>query len=240
MLVEYGSGSSMKTRLLLEKLLRPVAYVPVDISGEYLASVATSLETDYPAIEVLPLCADFTRPLDLPQPAREAARHIVYFPGSTIGNFSRDVAVELLQQMRDEAGDDGGLLIGVDLVKPRDTLERAYNDAAGVTAEFNLNLLRRLNREFGSDFNIGAFRHRAVYDDIEQRIEMRLVSLNRQTVHMDGAAIRLEPGEYIVTEHSHKYSTESFAVLAAQAGFRVEAVWTDPAALFSVQYLAAA
>lgn len=240
MLVEYGSGSSLKTRVLLDALDRPAAYVPVDISGEHLAAAAAKLAADYPGLEVLPVCADFTRPLALPEPARAPARVVVYFPGSTIGNFARDEATGLLRQMRELAGDSGGLLIGVDLVKPRAVLEAAYNDAAGVTAAFNLNLLRHLNREFAADFDLNAFRHRAVYDEAHDRIEMRLVSLRRQTVRVNGSRLTLEADEFIVTEHSHKYTPAGFAGLAAAAGWHVAQVWTDPQQLFSVQYLAAA
>ena len=196
--IEYGSGASTKTRLLLDHLDEPVAYMPVDISCEYLHSVAAQLAADYADIEVLPVCADFTNPLDLPDPRRQPARKVVYFPGSTIGNFSNSEAVQLLQQMRQDARSSGGLLIGIDLVKPRDVLELAYNDPAGVTAKFNLNLLRNLNREFGSDFDPEKFRHEAIYDDEHQRIEMRLISLQRQTVRLNGCDIDFEPGEYSV------------------------------------------
>jgi dimethylhistidine N-methyltransferase len=211
--------------------------VPVDISREHLASEARNLAAAYPDIEVMPVCADFTRPVDLPRPSEPANRNVVYFPGSTIGNFGREEALDLMRVMRDEAGDDGGLLIGVDLVKSRAILEPAYNDAAGVTAEFNLNLLRRLNREHQADFDVAAFRHEAVYDDAHNRIEMRLISLRRQSVSLGGESIDFDAGEYIVTEHSHKYSPARFASLAEQAGFSVTALWTDPAELFSVQYL---
>ena len=158
-LIEYGSGSSTKTRLLLDRLRDPAAYVPVDISKEPLANAAQQLAADYPDIEMLPVCTDFTKPFALPAPNRSAARNVVYFPGSTIGNFDINEAVDLLKVMRGEAGNDGGLLIGVDLVKPREVLESAYNDAAGVTADFNLNLLRRLNREHDADFELDNFRH---------------------------------------------------------------------------------
>lgn len=239
MLIEYGSGSSLKTRLLLEHLPEPAAYVPVDISGDYLQEVAEALASDYPDIEVLPVCADFTRALNLPAPRRAASRNVVYFPGSTIGNFARSEARELLRVMREEAGDDGAVLIGVDLAKPREVLEPAYNDAAGVTADFNLNLLRRLNREHDADFDLEAFRHVAVYDEDESRIEMRLVSLRRQTVQVAGERFRFEADEYLVTEHSHKYSPEQFGALAGDAGLEVRRLWTDPQGLFSVQYLTA-
>ncbi len=239
MLIEYGSGSSTKTRLLLEHLPCPAAYVPVDISREHLSKTAMQLATDFPDLEILPVCADFTRPLTLPVPRHCPDRNIVFFPGSTIGNFTSDDALELLRGMRQIAGDDGGLLIGVDLVKPRQVLESAYNDDAGITAAFNLNLLNHLNREFDANFDTSAFRHQAVYDEDRRRIEMRLVSLKRQTPHINGTTIELNPNEFIVTEHSHKYSLEGFAELAAKADFAVKTLWTDANGLFSVQYLEA-
>ncbi|MGI9329427.1 MAG: L-histidine N(alpha)-methyltransferase [Gammaproteobacteria bacterium] len=239
-LIEYGSGSSTKTRLLLDRLSELNAYVPVDISRDYLASTAEQLAEDYPSIEVLPVCADFTQPFEVPVGSRAAARNVLYFPGSTIGNFAKPAALELMKVMREEAGDDGGLLIGVDLVKPKDILEPAYNDAAGVTADFNLNLLRRLNREHKADFELDAFRHEAVYDEDQDRIEMRLIALDRQTVKIGEEKLEFAKDEYIVTEHSHKYQLEQFAEFASKAGFTVREVWTDEQDLFSVQYLEAA
>jgi len=239
-LIEYGSGSSTKTRLLLDRLSQLNAYVPVDISRDHLASTAEQLAADYPAVEVLPVCADFTQPFEVPVGSRAAARNVLYFPGSTIGNFAKPAALELMKVMREEAGDDGGLLIGVDLVKPKEILEPAYNDAAGVTADFNLNLLRRLNREHEANFELGAFRHEAVYDEDQGRIEMRLIALDRQTVKIGAEKLEFAKDEYIVTEHSHKYQLEQFAEFAGKAGFKVREVWTDEQDLFSVQYLEAA
>jgi len=239
-LIEYGSGSSTKTRLLLDRLDQPAAYVPVDISREHLAQAAAQLAADYPDIKVLPVCTDIAKPFSLQEPNRSAARNVVYFPGSTIGNFGIDDAVALMKVIREEAGDSGGLLIGVDLVKPRDILEPAYNDAAGVTAEFNLNLLRRLNREHDANFELDNFRHRAVYDEEHQRIEMRLIALDQQTVSIGAETLEFAKDEYIVTEHSHKYRLEQFAEFASKAGFKVREVWTDDEDLFSVQYLEAA
>ena len=239
-IIEFGSGSSIKTRLLLENLEEPAAYVPVDISREHLINAAKELAQDYPHIEVLPVCADFTKPFDLPQPEITPRRNMVFFPGSTIGNFAKSEAQKLLSVMREEAKDDGALLIGVDLDKSRPVLERAYNDAAGVTADFNLNLLARLNEEHDANFDLELFEHDAIYDADESRIEMRLVSLKKQSIEIAGEAISMDKGEYIVTEHSHKYSREGFAAMANTAGFDVHSVWTDPDELFSVQYLEAA
>lgn len=235
-LIEFGSGSSTKTRILLEHLDRLAAYVPVDISREHLVAAANGLAADFPRIEVLPVAADFTRPFDLPNPRVMPLRNIVYFPGSTIGNFTPEAALDLLRVMHHEAAEDGALLIGVDLKKDRAILERAYNDSAGVTAEFNLNMLRRLNREFGANFDIGAFEHLALYSETHGRIEMHLVSLRKQTVAIAGERFHFDEGETIRTEYSHKYTLEEFAAMAAQAGFEVHTAWMDDARLFSVQY----
>jgi L-histidine N-alpha-methyltransferase len=239
-LIEFGSGSSTKTRLLIEALDEPAAYVPVDISREHLLSAAKQLADAYPDIEVLPVCADFTQPFNLPEPRIMPEHNIIYFPGSTIGNFSYQQSIDLMRVMREEARDDGALLIGVDLIKDKEILEPAYNDAAGVTARFNLNLLRRLNREHDANFSLDSFEHLAVFDEEDSRIEMRLVSLEKQQVQLAGEAFELERDEYIITEHSHKYSLEKFAAMAKQAGFKVDTIWTDDDELFSVQYLVAA
>lgn len=235
-LIEFGSGSSTKTRILLEHLDRLAAYVPVDISREHLVAAAARLSADFPHIEVLPVAADFTQPFQLPSPRVMPLRNIVYFPGSTIGNFTPEAALGLLRVMRHEAAEDGALLIGVDLQKDKAVLERAYNDSAGVTAEFNLNMLRRLNVEFGADFDLEGFQHRAVYNDALGRIEMHLVSLREQSVSLTGRTFHFDKGETIRTEYSHKYTLDGFATMAAQAGFAVARTWTDPNSLFSVQY----
>ena len=239
LVVEYGSGSSMKTRLLLDRLEEPAGYVPVDISREHLLASAAALAAEYPTLEVLPVCADFTQPFELPAPSRSPKRTAVYFPGSTIGNFTTDQAEGLLRQVRELVGPGGSLLIGVDLVKEAAVLERAYDDAAGVTAAFNLNLLERMNRELGADFDMERFRHRAVWCAEPSRIEMHLVSQTDQTVQLGTHRISFAAGESICTEHSHKYSRESFAAIAGRAGLDVERIWTDDAELFSVQALRA-
>ena len=238
-IIEFGSGSSIKTRLLLEQLTEPAAYVPVDISREPLASAAAAIAEEFSSLEVLPVCADFTQPFDLPTPRVMPERNMVFFPGSTIGNFSSEEAVDLLRVMRAEAKEGGGLLIGVDLEKPKEILEPAYNDSAGVTADFNLNLLNRLNREYDANFDLTMFRHKAIYDEEESRIEMRLVSMANQRVDVAGECFRLDEGEYIVTEHSHKYSIDRFASMTQAAGFSLKSVWTDQENLFSVQYMEA-
>jgi dimethylhistidine N-methyltransferase len=235
--IEFGAGSGLKTRRLLARLEDPIAYVPVEISRDFLLESAESIADAFPALEVLPVCADFTRPFQLPQPDRMPLRNLVYFPGSTIGNFTRGEACDLLQVMHTEAAAGGALLIGVDLRKDRRTLERAYNDAAGVTAEFNLNLLARMNRELGADFDPSRFGHEATWNEAAGRIEMRLVSRADQCVNVAGETVHFEAGEAILTEYSHKYELDEFADLAAGAGFAVARVWTDPDRLFSVQFL---
>ncbi len=237
-LIELGSGSAVKTELLLANLDATAAYVPVEISREHLLAAAARIAADFPDLEVLPVTADFTEPFELPDPTRSRVRrNVAFFPGSTIGNFPRGMAADLLEATRREVGPGGAMLVGVDLEKDRDTLERAYNDAAGVTAEFNLNLLVRLNRELGADFEVTGFRHEAVWDEAAGRIEMRLVSLREQQVNIAGNQFAFAPGEVLVTEYSHKYSLAGFKALAEGAGFEVERVWMDPDQLFSVQLL---
>lgn len=236
-LIEFGSGSSLKTQLLLEHLEDLAAYVPVDISEEHLLASQHRVRKAYPHIDVLPVVADFTRPFSLPNPTTTPVRNVVYFPGSTIGNFEYDDATDLLRVMHQEAGDGGALLIGVDLQKDPDVIHAAYNDSAGVTARFNLNMLRHLNREFGSNFNLESFDHRATYRPEEGRVAVELVSLRKQVVQMGAAAIRIDADEAILTEYSHKYTLDGFADMAALAGFSVERVWTDPEQWFSVQFL---
>ena len=235
-LIEFGSGSSMKTRMLLEHMHSPAVYVPVDISEEHLYESQLSIQADFPEIEVLPVVADFMQSFDLPNPRTMPLRNIVYFPGSTIGNFEFDDALSLLRVMHTEAGTDGALLIGVDLQKDPAIVNAAYNDSAGVTAKFNLNILRHLNRAFGSDFNLDAFAHRATYRPDEGRVVVELVSRIRQVVHIGDVDIEFADGESIITEYSHKYTLTGFADMAKAAGFEVRHVWTDPQQWFSVQY----
>ncbi len=235
-LIEYGSGSSRKTRVLLEHLNDQAVYVPVDISEEHLLESARQIRAEFPDLEVLPVVADFTKRFQLPDPPVMPLRNIIYFPGSTIGNFAHAIACELLEVMYHEAGENGAMLIGVDLQKDPSIIERAYNDSAGVTAEFNLNMLRHLNREFGSDFDLDCWKHKAQYNQSEGRVEIRLINEEQQTVNIDGTTIVVKRGEGILTEYSHKYTLEGFAEMAQGAGFKVERVWTDANNLFSVQY----
>lgn len=230
-LIEYGSGSSIKTRLLLDALPQLAAYVPVDISREHLLRCADRLARDYPKVPIVPAVADFTRPFALPQ--HPPGRRVVYFSGSTIGNFAPTQARQLLRLIARQAE---ALLIGVDLHKDTAILEPAYDDAQGVTAAFNLNLLARINRELGGTFDLASWQHRAFYDERHGRIEMHLVSLRTQRVCVGGVTLWFSEGETICTEHSHKYSLPGFADLCRRAGLDVTRVWTDPAGLFSVQF----
>ena len=235
-LIEFGSGSSRKTRALLGSLKDLAAYVPVDISEEHLLESNEQLQREFPDLEVLPVVADFTHPFDLPSPKVSPLKNIVYFPGSTIGNFAHDAAHDLLKVMYQEAGEHGALLIGVDLQKNTAVIERAYNDSAGITAAFNLNMLQHLNEEFGFDFDLSCYTHNAHYNEAEGRMEMRLFSSCDQVVTAGDAEILVGDGEAILTEYSHKYTLDGFKQMAASAGFEIERVWTDADALFSVQY----
>ena len=237
LLVEYGSGSSLKTRILLDHLTDPAGYVPIDISKEHLLRSAATLAAAYPGLTILPVCADYTSAFRLPD--LDGARPVVYFPGSTIGNFSPDEARAFLRRIAGIVGSGGGLLIGVDLKKDIALIEAAYNDAQGITAAFNKNMLARINRELGGTFDLDRFEHEAFYNRAHGRIEMHLVSLIDQCVRIGKGQVPFRKGETILTEYSHKYSLDDFAALAASAGFAVEQVWTDDEHLFSVQDLVA-
>ncbi len=236
MLIEYGSGNSTKTRRLLDSLQTPAAYVPIDISKKYLLHAVATLAAVYPELEVLPVCADYTSDFEIPLPARPVFRRIAYFPGSTIGNFDREPAKRFLRQIA-KMCKGGGLLIGVDLKKDFNILHRAYNDSQGVTAQFNKHILARINVELDADFRLEQFGHYAFYNPSESRIEMHLVSLKKQEVHIGDIEISFKLGESIWTESSYKYTLEEFAQLAATAGFSVKQVWTDERQFFSLQYL---
>jgi dimethylhistidine N-methyltransferase len=236
-LIELGSGNSSKTRVLLDRTQHLEAYVPLDISGEYLTRAASALARDYPNLRILPVCVDYSRPFELPR-LPKAARTVVYFPGSTIGNLVPADARRFLRRVAHVAGPGGGLLIGVDLKKDPEILHAAYNDPEGITAAFNLNLLVRINRELGGDFDLRRFRHDAFYDQRLGRIEMQLVSTARQIVRVAGSGHAFNQGEPITTEYSYKYDLGEFERLAASAGFALRRVWTDEARLFSVQYYA--
>lgn len=237
-LIEYGCGSLVKTRLLLDALAAPKVFVPIDISADHLMRSAAALDRDYPALAVLPVIADFTRPVALPDGEMNGyKKRIGFFPGSTIGNFDPDAAARFLGTVADTVGAGGGLLIGVDLKKNQDILLRAYDDARGVTARFNLNIIERINRELGGDFDPSAFRHEARYDDVLGRIEMHLVSRRDQKVQIQSHSFRLRKDESIHTENSYKYHAEEFQALAAGQGFKPVQTWIDGESLFSLHYL---
>ena len=236
LLIEYGSGSSLKTRTLLEHLPQLAGYVPIDISKKHLLQSATAIARTYPHLEILPVCADYEQNFQIPTPSKPVSRRVIYFPGSTIGNFHPPDAVGFLQHMRLVCGEDSHLLIGVDLKKDEGLLHRAYNDCAGVTAAFNLNILNRLNREVGANFNQEQFAHKAFYNKSAGRIEMHLISLANQTVRLNGHVVDFTIDECIWTESSYKYTPDEFANVAAQAGFQLAHLWTDDNRLFSVQY----
>jgi len=235
-LIGLGTGAGTKTRILLEKLEAPAAYIPVDISKKQLERSTASFRKILPTLEILPVCADYLEPIRLPSPARQALRKIVYFPGSTIGNFEPDAARQFLQRVANHCRRGGGLLIGVDLQKDRHVLERAYNDSAGVTAQFNLNLLARANRELGADFDLEQWQHYAVYNSTESRIEIYLISEIDQTVRVQDRQFDFRAGERIATEYSYKYTKESVIELTREAGFDFSQMWTDDARWFGVFY----
>jgi dimethylhistidine N-methyltransferase len=236
--IEYGSGSGRKTRLLL-KALSPVAYVPIDIARAQLQATAAEIASEFPGLAVTAVCADYSRPFRLPRlAALPPRRRMVYFPGSTIGNLSLPEAAAFLANARRLVGPGGGMLVGVDLKKDPARLNAAYNDARGITAAFNLNLLSRINRELDADFDLASFRHHAFYNDALGRIEMHLVSLGDQRVRVGRAGFGFRGGETIHTENSYKYSVDEFGALASSAGFDPGRCWTDGARQFAVHYLA--
>ena len=235
-LIGLGTGAGTKTRILLEESKDPLVYVPIDISKEQLEKSSARFREMFPSLQILPVCADYLEPFELPLPRHLSSRSVVYFPGSTIGNFEPEAAGEFLTRLVELAGDGGGLLIGVDLQKDRHILERAYNDRAGVTAEFNKNLLARVNRELGADFDLSRWRHHAVYNAAEGRIELYLISEAEQLVRIADRQFHFHAGEEILTEYSYKHTISGFITLARQAGFRFEQVWTDDARWFGVFY----
>jgi dimethylhistidine N-methyltransferase len=236
-LVELGSGASRKVRILLQALDRPAAYTPVDISRDQLRVAAGQLAADFPMVTVVAVCADYTRPFELPPLQGPAGKTVGFFPGSTIGNFEPEGVVAFLKHCARLLGRGGEMLIGADLKKSPDILNAAYNDSAGLNAAFNLNLLHRIKNELGGDLDIDRFAHVAFYNEREGRVELYVKSLVEQTIGIGGRRFRCTAGELIHTENSYKYAIAEFQALAARAGFRPAATWTDPEALFSVHYL---
>ena len=241
LLIEYGSGSSRKVRPLIDRLVSPAGYLAIDISRDHLRASAETLSAQYPDLDVFAVCADYTSEFELPAEAiAHAANRAIFFPGSTVGNFSPNDAVAFLKLAAKEAGPGGRMIVGVDLKKDPEILHAAYSDAEGVTTEFNLNLLARINRELGADFELDAFEHRAFYEPELGRIEMHLESLAAQQVRFDGQLVSFKAGESIHTENSYKFTIDEFQAIAAEGGWRTERVWTDDEQLFSVHCLRAA
>jgi dimethylhistidine N-methyltransferase len=237
-LVEFGSGAGVKIRLLLNALDRPAAYVPVDISRDHLMMAAADLARDFTALQIAPICADYTKPFALPASSGLHPETTVgFFPGSTIGNFTPAEARLFLRRARKLLGPGSAMIVGVDLRKAADILVPAYDDAAGVTAAFNLNLLVRINRELDADFDLDQFAHEARWNDALGRIEMHLVSRRDQEVRVGAQRFAFRAGETIHTENSHKYTLDQFRALAVEAGYKPRAAWTDDAGLFSVHML---
>jgi dimethylhistidine N-methyltransferase len=239
-LIGLGTGAGTKTKILLEELDRPAVYVPIDISKEQLENSSERFRKMFPDLQVLPVAADYLEPFELPLPRHLSSRSVVYFPGSTIGNFEPNDASEFLSRLVELVGDGGGLLIGLDLQKDRHVIEAAYNDSAGVTAKFNKNLLARINRELGSDFNLAHWQHYAIYNPAEGRIEISLISENDQTVRIGDQSFEFRAGEKILTEYSYKHTIGGFIMLARQAGFEFQQIWTDDQQWFGVFYFTVA
>ena len=239
-LIGLGTGAGTKTRILIEALEKPAVYVPIDISEKQLRKSSMLFQKIFPDLEILPVCADYLQPVVIPSPRHKAARNVVYFPGSTLGNFEPNVALEFLQRIANVSGRGGGLLIGVDLQKDQSVIEAAYNDEAGVTAEFNLNLMAHINREIGANFDLSRWEHRAVYNSEAGRIEMYLISTTDQTVRIQDRQFHFRAGEKVLTEHSYKHTPEGFTALARQAGFNFVKLWMDDARLFGVFYFVTA
>ncbi len=234
-LIEFGSGSNRKARILLAAAPVLAAYVPVDISAEMLEQEADALQRDFPRLVIRPVAADFTHSFELPEEAKNAAVRVGFFPGSTIGNFEPHEAASFLRNAAKILGPGSKIVIGADLIKPAEILNAAYNDEAEVTAKFNLNLLARINRELGGNFNLATFEHHAFYNRERHRVEMHLASLTRQKVRVAGECFEFRAGETIHTENSYKYSPESLAALARGVGWQPAGVWTDARKYFSIQ-----
>jgi dimethylhistidine N-methyltransferase len=234
-IIEPGAGSSKKIRFLLDRM-QPAMYVPMDISADYLRTSAQNLAQDYPHLPIHAVCVDHTKPYDLPS-VIPSDKRVFFYPGSSLGNFDPGDAIHFLRDIRDKAGQDGALLIGIDTKKPVDVLNRAYNDAAGVTADFNLNLLKRIDNELDSEIDVTGFYHHAFYNEPKSRIEMHLFSHKEQKLRVNGSTFHFKAGESIHTENSYKYTVDEFKALAYQAGWKSEQVWQDTKKYFSVHLL---
>jgi dimethylhistidine N-methyltransferase len=239
LIIELGSGSSFKTRILLDNLDKLSGYIPIDISREQLYETTEILRGLYSELEIIPIWADYNQKIELPEFNKSMSHKLAYFPGSTIGNFYPEQAIRVMKNIAEIIGQDGGLLIGVDLVKDSEVLNLAYNDLKGVTAEFNINMLRHINRDFEANFNLNQYKHRAFYNEEHSRIEMHLVSLQDQNIQIADHEFLIRDSESILTEVSYKYTLDGFSDLANKAGFRIDKSWTDENKYFSVLYLRA-
>jgi dimethylhistidine N-methyltransferase len=234
--VEFGTGAGVKTKMLLEAIENPQAYIPIDISNEQLAEASRELSIQFPLLDIRPVCADYTSTVAIPLDGETAGKKVVFFPGSTIGNFTPEEAIGFLRQVANLAGPDGALLIGFDRNKSTKVLEDAYNDSLGITAKFNLNLIQRINREFAVNIPVENFDHFAFFNNDESRIEMHLVSRAEQTLMLDGEEIHLCEEEHIITEYSYKYSSPAFQGMLGSSRFVVQERWTDSNGYFEVCY----
>jgi dimethylhistidine N-methyltransferase len=237
LIVEYGSGSAMKTGFLLANLFHPGAYIPIDIFPEYLQQTVRAFTQTFPGLEIIPVCADFTKPFEIPQPGTFCRSKLIYFPGSTIGNFSPSQAGHLLASMFLSCRRGDLVMLGIDLKKAGHILHKAYNDGQGYTAAFNLNLLKRINRELDANFCVEKFLHKAFYNEEAGRVEMHLVSVCEQRVTLGGQDFRFDDGESIHTESSHKYDLEELEELVQSSGFSIKRVWTDQRQFFALALL---
>ena len=236
-LIEYGSGALEKIKILLDFLNEPVGLIPVDISEDQLFASAKNLENLYPDLEILPVAADFTKPIPIPEFSHPPKRYVAFFPGSTIGNFEPDLAIQFLEGVTKTIGLDGLLLIGFDLKKDIETLLAAYDDQRGITSSFNKNLLSRINDELGGNFNLDTFEHVARYNENKGRIEMHLKSTTEQTVSINKELFEFLEGETIHTENCYKFTKESFTAMSSKAGLYPVKTWTDDQNLFAVMLL---
>lgn len=234
--IEFGSGSSIKTMRILENIDKTAGYVPIDISEEHLKNSVSKLKSDFPDLDIFPIAADFTNPIQFPDIFRNVTRRVLFFPGSSIGNFTDEESRKFMHIASINCGPEGGLLIGIDMFKDKDIIESAYNDSKGITAEFNLNILSRINNEFGADFKLDNFSHRAVFYQKKSRIEMYLVSNAEQNVRLNGSTINFQKNESILTEYSHKYTLENFKCIVEDY-FEIDNIWTDDKKFFSLLYL---
>lgn len=234
--IEFGSGSSLKTRTILDNIDETAGYIPIDISEEHLHNSVSQLKADYPDLNIIPIAADFTNPIDFPDVFDNVKKRVLFFPGSSIGNFTPAESKKFMEIAAYNCGNNGGLLIGIDMFKEKEVLEPAYNDSKGITAEFNLNILSRINNDFGANFKLDNFYHHAVFNKEKSRIEMYLVSTSRQDVTLNGSTINLKKDEPILTEYSHKFTLQNFRSIIEDY-FDIEKIWTDEKKYFSLIYL---